>query len=64
MFKAIFQIQVIALVFMTCGWSINWVVTIFEPTQIPLHLGFFWDTMEKTIALSKEKTTRVEAWAQ
>ena len=59
--KAIFQIHMIALVFMTCGWSINWVNIILEPTQIPLHLGFLWDTMGKTIALPKDKITRVEA---
>ena len=62
--KAIFQIHVIALVFMCCGWSINWVKTILDPTGIPLHLGFLWDTLKKTIALPEDKTTRVEAWAK
>ena len=62
--KVIFQIHVIALVFMCCGWSINWVKTILEPTGIPLHLGFLWDTLWKTIALPEDKTTRVEAWAK
>ena len=62
--KAIFQIHVIALVFMCCGWSINWVKTILEPTGIPLHLGFLWNTLEKTITLPEDKTTRVEAWAK
>ena len=52
--KAIFQIHVIALVFTCCGWSINWVKTILEPTGIPLHLGFLWDTLRKTIALPKD----------
>ena len=33
----------IAMVFMCCGWSINWVKIILEPTGIPLHLGFLWD---------------------
>ena len=56
--------KVIALVFMSCGWSINWVKTILEPTGIPLHLGFLWDTLRKTIALPKDKTTWVEAWAK
>ena len=32
--KAIFQIHLIALVFMCCGWSINWMKTILEPTGI------------------------------
>lgn len=61
--KAIFEIHVIALVFMCCGWSINWVKKILEPTQILLHLGFLWDTMGKTIALPEDKTTQVEGWA-
>ena len=29
-----------------------------------LHLGFFWDSLEKPIALPQDKTTRVEAWAK
>ena len=35
-----------------------------ESTGIPLHLGFLWDTLEKTIALPEDKTTQVEALAQ
>ena len=35
-----------------------------EPPGIPLHLGFLWNTLKKTIALSEDKTTRVEAWAK
>ena len=62
--KVIFQIHVIALVFMCCGWSINWVKTILELTRTPIHLGFLWDTLRMTIALPKDKTTRVEAWAK
>ena len=62
--KVIFQIHVIALVFMYCDWFINWVKTILEPTLIPLHLSFLWDTMEKTIALPEDKTNRVEAEAK
>ena len=50
--KAIFEIHVIALVFMCWGWSIYWVKTILEPTRILLHLSFLWDTMGKTIARS------------
>ena len=42
----------------------NWVKTILEPTRIPLHLGFLWDTLWKTIALLEDKTTWVEAWAK
>ena len=62
--KAIFHIHVIALVFMNCGLSVNWVKTILEPTGIPLHLGFLWDTLRKTIALPEDKITQVEAWAK
>merc|ERR1711873_161250 len=59
--KAIFHVHVIVLVFMCCGWSINWVKTILDPTSTPTHFGFLWDTSRKTIALSEDKTTRVEA---
>ena len=62
--KAIFQIHVIALVFMCCGWSINWVKTILDPSNLPTHLGFLWNTVGKTIALPEDKTTRVESWAK
>ena len=62
--KAIFHIHMIALVFMCCGWSINWVKTILDPTNTPTHLGFLWDTSRKTITLPEDKTTRVEAWAK
>ena len=62
--KEIFHIHVIALVFMCCGWSINWVKIILDPTNTPTHLGFLWDTSRKTIALPEDKTTRVEAWAK
>ena len=61
--KVILQIHVIALVFMCCHWSINWVKTILEPTGIPLHFGFLWATLEKNITLPEDKTTQVEAWA-
>ena len=62
--KVIFQIHVIALVFMCCGWSINWVKTNLEPTGTPINLSFIWDTLSKTIALREEKTNRVEAWTK
>ena len=42
--KVIFHIHMIALVFMCCGWSINWVKTILDPTSTPTHLGFLWNT--------------------
>ena len=62
--KVIFHTHVTALVFMCCGWSINWVKTILDPTSIPTHLGFLWNTLRKTITLPEDKTTRVEAWAR
>ena len=62
--KVIFQIHVIALVFMCYGSSINWVKTNLEPTRTPIHLGFIWDTLRKTIALHEDKTNRVEAWTK
>merc|ERR1712112_742066 len=62
--RAIFNIHVIALVFMCCGWSINWTNTFLDPLRIPIHLGCLWDTREGTIALPEGKTTRVETWTQ
>ena len=62
--KAIFEIHMIALVFMCCGWSINWVKTILEPTRTPIHLSFLCVTVGMTIALPEDKTTRVESWAK
>ena len=62
--KVIFHIHVTVLVFMCCGWSINWGKTILDPTSTPTHLGFLWDTSRKTITLLEDKTTRVEAWAK
>ena len=49
---------------MCCSWSIYWVKTILDPTSIPLHLEFLWDTSNKTVALPEDKTIRVEAWAK
>ena len=62
--KLIFQIHVIALVFICCGWSINLVKIILEPNRTPIYLSFPWDTLRNTIALPKDKTTRVEARAK
>ena len=62
--KAIFHVHVIALVFMCCGWSINWVKTILDPTNTPTHLGFLLNTSKKTIAVPEDKTTQVEAGAK
>ena len=62
--KLIFQIHVIALVFICCGWSINLVKIILEPNRTPIYLSFPWDTLRNTIALPEDKTTRVEARAK
>ena len=35
-----------------------------DPTGIPLHLGFLWNTLKETIALPEDKTTQVEAWVK
>ena len=62
--KVIIQINMIALVFMSCDWYIYWVKKILEPTRILLNLGFLWNPMRKTNALPENKTTWVEAWAK
>ena len=35
-----------------------------DPTLIPIHLGFLWDTSEGTVVLPEDKTTQVETWAK
>ena len=60
--KVIFQIHVIALVFMCCDWSINWVKTILELTGVPLHLGFLWDTLRMTITFTCQPYPIVNQW--
>ena len=48
--RAMFQIHMIALVFMCCGWSINWTKTFLDRLRTPINLGFLWDTRDGTIA--------------
>ena len=36
-----YETHVVCLVFMCCGWSLNWTKTILEPTQTRVHLFFF-----------------------
>ena len=31
-----------------------------DPTWIPIHPGFLWDTLEGTVALPEDRTTQVE----
>ena len=35
-----------------------------DPTRILIYLWFFWNTFEGTIALSEDKTTKVDIWAK
>ena len=42
----------------------NWTKTILTPSCTPTHLGFLWNTLEGTIALPEDKTTKVEQWAK
>ena len=51
------------------GVHVLWLVNKFgdnslDPIRTLIHLGFLWDTMEGTIALPEDKTTRVENWAK
>ena len=39
---ATYETHIVCLVFMCCGWSLNWSKTILEPTQTPVHLGFLF----------------------
>ena len=52
---AMYETHIVCLVFMCCGWSLNWNKTILEPTQTPVHLGFLFDSSNKTIAIPEDK---------
>ena len=58
--KAVFEIHVICLVFMCCGWSINWEKTQLIPTQTPLHLGFDFDSVGMTIKVTDQKIENMQ----
>ena len=60
--RATYEVHVIALVFVCCGWSVNWKKIILDPTQLPIHLGFLWNTIQGTITFPEDKTSHVEAW--
>ena len=53
--KAIFHIHVIALVFMCCGWSINWVKTILDPSNTPTHLGDHLGHLKENYRLTRSQ---------
>ena len=57
-----YETHVVCLVFMCCGWSLNWTKTILEPTQTPVHLGFLFDSSNKTIAIPEDKILRLVTW--
>ena len=57
-----YETHIVCLVFMCCGWSLNWTKTILEPTQTPVHLGFLFDSTNKTIAIPEDKIQRLVTW--
>ena len=59
-----YETHVVCLVFMCCGWSLNWTKTILEPTQTPVHLGFLFDSTNKTIAIPEDKIQRLVTWTK
>ena len=63
-YKVSFEILVIAMVFMCCVWSINWVTNFLDSTLTPIHLGFILNTMERTIASTVDRSTQVETWVK
>ena len=61
---ATYETHVVCLVFMCCGWSLNWSKTVLEPTQTPVHLGFLFDSTNKTIAIPEDKITKLVTWVK
>ena len=59
-----YETHVVCLVFMCCGWTLNWTKTILEPTQTPVHLGFLFDSTNKTIAIPEDKIQRLVTWTR
>ena len=59
-----YETHVVCLVFMCCGWTLNWTKTILEPTQTPVHLGFLFDSSNKTIAIPEDKIQRLVTWTK
>ena len=61
---ATYETHIVCLVFMCCGWSLNWSKTVLEPTQTPVHLGFLFDSSNKTIAIPEDKIVRLVTWVK
>ena len=59
-----YETHIVCLVFMCCGWTLNWTKTILEPTQTPVHLGFLFDSTNKTIAIPEDKIQRLVTWTR
>ena len=59
-----YETHIACLVFMCCGWTLNWTKTILEPTQTPVHLGFLFDSTNKTIAIPEDKIQRLVTWTR
>ena len=58
------ETHVVCLVFMCCGWSLNLSKTFLEPTQTHVHLGFLFDSINKTIAIPEDKITKLVTWVK
>ena len=61
---AMYETHIVCMVFMCCGWSLNWSKTILEPTQTPVHLGFLFNSLNKTIAIPEDRIVRLVAWTK
>ena len=61
---ATYETHIVCLVFMCCGWSLNWYKTILEPTHTPVHLGFLFDSSNKTIAIPEDKIVGLVTWTK
>ena len=56
--------HIVCLVFMCCGWSLNWSKTLLESTQTPVHLDFLFDYTNRTIAIPEDKIVRLVTWTK
>ena len=61
---AMYETHIVCLVFLCCSWSLNWSKTILEPTQTPVHLGFLFNSLNKTIAIPEDKIVRLVTWTK
>ena len=53
---ATYETHIVCLVFMCCGWSLNWSKTVLEPTQTPVHLGFCLTLQTKQLLFLRTKS--------